>query len=91
MDKKRKRFPLSSFSSTVLVCMVMLMLMVTIGVVGNQRKSSTTDSMKHITLSKKSLQDICSRVDFQDTCTQHLPFKFFNNNEKIAQDMLKSG
>lgn len=88
MDKKRKRFPLIRFTSAVLVCMVMLMA--TIGIVGNQRKN-TSDSKKHVTLSKRTLQDICRGVDFADTCIQNLPFKLFNNNEHSPRDFLKLG
>ncbi|KAK1401677.1 Pectinesterase [Heracleum sosnowskyi] len=89
MDKKRKRFPVSSFCSTALVCMVMFM--VTIGYVGNQRNTTATESTKHITLSKKAVQEICRGVDFHDTCTQNLPFKLFDSNQNNPHDMLKSG
>lgn len=95
MDKKPKIFPLSSFSSTVLISTVLIcmaVLMVTIGLVGNQRRSSSsTDGVKRITLSEKAVQDICSGVDFTDACNQNLPFKLFNNIAHTPHNMLKLG
>lgn len=83
MDKKRRRFPVISFSSAVLVCMVVLM--VTIGILGNQRKNSEKD--KHITFSKKALLEMCRGLDYSETCAQNIPFKLFNNDHKPGDFM----
>ncbi|KAK1401678.1 Pectinesterase [Heracleum sosnowskyi] len=67
MDKTNKRYAIIGFSSLALVAIV---LVVTIG---NQNKITSHD--KHITLSEKTLLDICHGVDFRDACVAHLPFR----------------
>lgn len=85
MEKTHKRYAIIGLSSVVLVAIV---LVVTIGIIGNQRKVGTHD--KHITLSKKTLLDICHAVDFKDACVANLPFKILRNDHD-HRDLLRTG
>ncbi|WOH14333.1 hypothetical protein DCAR_0933852 [Daucus carota subsp. sativus] len=83
MESKNRRYAIIGISSVLLVAMV---LVVTLGFIGNNQKKFD----KHITLSRKTLLDICHAVDFRDACISNLPFKILRNNHD-PKELLHKG